>query len=180
MSRKECSLALVGLTAVSVLSHLCSLRRYLQYIMVTLAVLRIFSGHQQKKPCLQVVVQTKLSQYLTQEKGLKPCCRCVAVIISRAFCSRLQQLTALLHAAFCALLPGLLRILIMTGRTPCCCCCCRIIIQVSAADCDVNVISWNVLVSYMLASGADDGGLRVWDLRAFKEGGFVTHFNFHK
>jgi hypothetical protein len=32
----------------------------------------------------------------------------------------------------------------------------------------------------MLASGADDGGLRVWDLRAFKEGGFVSQFNTHR
>eukprot|EP00879_Flechtneria_rotunda_P014031 GHRR01014658.1.p1 GENE.GHRR01014658.1~~GHRR01014658.1.p1 ORF type:complete len:366 (+),score=106.34 GHRR01014658.1:218-1315(+) len=53
-------------------------------------------------------------------------------------------------------------------------------LQVLAAGCDVNVISWNRLVAYMLASGADDGGLRVWDLRSFKEGGFVSQFNFHK
>lgn len=54
------------------------------------------------------------------------------------------------------------------------------LLQVAAADCDVNVISWNRLVSYMLASGADDGGLRVWDLRTFKEGAFVSQFNYHK
>jgi WD40 repeat protein len=52
--------------------------------------------------------------------------------------------------------------------------------QVPAAECDVNVISWNRLVGYMLASGADDGGLRVWDLRAFKEGGFVSQLNTHR
>jgi hypothetical protein len=32
----------------------------------------------------------------------------------------------------------------------------------------------------MLASGADDGGLRVWDLRSFKDGAFVSQFNFHR
>ncbi|KAF6264703.1 WD40-repeat-containing domain protein [Scenedesmus sp. NREL 46B-D3] len=56
----------------------------------------------------------------------------------------------------------------------------KAMLQVPAADCDVNVISWNRLVGYMLASGADDGGLRVWDLRAFREGGFVSQFNFHR
>jgi len=35
-----------------------------------------------------------------------------------------------------------------------------------AADCDINVISWNKLVSHLLASGADDGTFRVWDLRS--------------
>lgn len=44
----------------------------------------------------------------------------------------------------------------------------------------MNVLSWNALVGYMLASGADDGGLRVWDLRSFREGGFVSQFNFHR
>lgn len=53
-------------------------------------------------------------------------------------------------------------------------------LQVPASDTDVNVISWNRLVGYMLASGDDAGALRVWDLRAFKEGGFVSQFNFHK
>eukprot|EP00878_Enallax_costatus_P033373 GHUV01036797.1.p1 GENE.GHUV01036797.1~~GHUV01036797.1.p1 ORF type:complete len:463 (+),score=125.34 GHUV01036797.1:104-1492(+) len=56
----------------------------------------------------------------------------------------------------------------------------KAMLQVPAADCDVNVISWNRLVSYMLASGADDGGMRVWDLRNFKEGGFISQFNFHR
>jgi WD40 repeat protein len=36
-----------------------------------------------------------------------------------------------------------------------------------AHDSDVNVISWNRLVAYMLASGSDDGGLKIWDLRSF-------------
>ncbi len=42
-------------------------------------------------------------------------------------------------------------------------------ITVAAHDTDVNVISWNRLVTYMLASGADDGTLRIWDLRAFSQ-----------
>ncbi|KAF8065712.1 grwd1 [Scenedesmus sp. PABB004] len=56
----------------------------------------------------------------------------------------------------------------------------RAMLQVPAAECDVNVLSWNRLVTYMLASGADDGGLRVWDLRSFKAGGHVSQFNFHR
>lgn len=31
---------------------------------------------------------------------------------------------------------------------------------------DVNVIAWNSLVSYLLASGSDDCSFKVWDLRA--------------
>lgn len=40
-----------------------------------------------------------------------------------------------------------------------------------AHDSDVNVISWNRGVTYMLASGADDGCIRIWDLRTFASGG---------
>ena len=36
---------------------------------------------------------------------------------------------------------------------------------------DVNVIGWNKLVSNLLATGADDGTLCVWDLRHFGGGG---------
>jgi WD40 repeat protein len=41
-------------------------------------------------------------------------------------------------------------------------------LTVNAHDADVNVISWNRLATYMLASGGDDGTLRIWDLRNFK------------
>ena len=34
-----------------------------------------------------------------------------------------------------------------------------------AHDCDVNVISWNTTVKYLLASGDDKGEFRIWDLR---------------
>lgn len=32
----------------------------------------------------------------------------------------------------------------------------------------------------MVASGADDGTLRIWDLRSFSHDGQVSHFAFHK
>jgi len=38
-----------------------------------------------------------------------------------------------------------------------------------AHDSDVNVVSWNGLVTYMMASGADDGSIRIWDLRSFSQ-----------
>lgn len=49
---------------------------------------------------------------------------------------------------------------------------------IAAHDADVNVISWNALTSYMLASGGDDGALRIWDLRALPT--YVANFTFHK
>lgn len=36
-----------------------------------------------------------------------------------------------------------------------------------AHDADVNVLSWNRVVGYMMASGSDDGSLKIWDLRSF-------------
>lgn len=39
-----------------------------------------------------------------------------------------------------------------------------------AHDQDVNVISWNKGVEYLLLSGGDEGGLKVWDLRNLKTG----------
>lgn len=38
-------------------------------------------------------------------------------------------------------------------------------IAIPAHDTDVNVLSWNALNSTLLASGADDGCFKVWDLR---------------
>jgi ribosome assembly protein RRB1 len=43
------------------------------------------------------------------------------------------------------------------------------VVSVEAHDQDVNVISWNKGVEYLLLSGGDEGGLKVWDLRMFKE-----------
>ncbi|KAF6766607.1 glutamate-rich WD repeat containing 1 [Ephemerocybe angulata] len=40
-----------------------------------------------------------------------------------------------------------------------------------AHESDVNVISWNRLTSYLLLSGGDEGGIKVWDLRNIKKAG---------
>ncbi|KAK8861511.1 hypothetical protein IAR55_002332 [Kwoniella newhampshirensis] len=42
------------------------------------------------------------------------------------------------------------------------------VVSVEAHEQDVNVISWNKGVEYLLVSGGDEGGLKVWDLRMFK------------
>ena len=47
-------------------------------------------------------------------------------------------------------------------------------ISVNAHEADVNVLSWSHMVTYMLASGGDDGAMRVWDLRNIKEHGHVV------
>lgn len=49
-----------------------------------------------------------------------------------------------------------------------------------AHEADVNVISWNRLAAFMLASGGDDGTLRVWDLRSFAAGQHVAKFAHHR
>lgn len=43
-----------------------------------------------------------------------------------------------------------------------------------AHESDVNVISWNHLSSYLLLSGGDEGGIKVWDLRNIKKSGCVS------
>ena len=72
-------------------------------------------------------------------------------------------------------------------------------LSVQAHESDVNVMSWNRRVNYMLATGADDGGVRIWDLRAFgsqttasssvsgvagvsekERPAFVANFQFHR
>ena len=41
-------------------------------------------------------------------------------------------------------------------------------ITVKVHDVDVNVMSWNSLVPFLLVTGADDGSFKVWDFRSFK------------
>ena len=52
-------------------------------------------------------------------------------------------------------------------------------VRVHAAT-DVNVLSWNRLASCMLASGADDGVFRIWDLRSFADDAAVASFSYHR
>jgi len=51
---------------------------------------------------------------------------------------------------------------------------------VVAHESDVNAIAWNKKVAYLLASGSDDKTLKIWDLRNFKTGQSVAHFNYHR
>ncbi|KAJ3213243.1 Glutamate-rich WD repeat-containing protein 1 [Dinochytrium kinnereticum] len=39
-------------------------------------------------------------------------------------------------------------------------------ISFQAHDCDVNVITWNRITDYLIASGCDSGAFSVWDLRS--------------
>jgi len=53
-----------------------------------------------------------------------------------------------------------------------------------AHESDVNVLSWNTKTSYLMVTGGDEGGLKVWDLRNLKnsKGGSpspVASFNWH-
>uniref|UniRef100_A0A7S4P5V3 Histone-binding protein RBBP4-like N-terminal domain-containing protein n=1 Tax=Guillardia theta TaxID=55529 RepID=A0A7S4P5V3_GUITH len=52
-------------------------------------------------------------------------------------------------------------------------------LSVKASDCDINVITWNHKVPYLLASGDDKGNFRVWDLRNFQNGQPVANFDWH-
>lgn len=55
-------------------------------------------------------------------------------------------------------------------------------LRVKTHDADVNVMSWNRLANCMVATGADDGSLRIWDLRNFSETNpqFIANFTFHR
>ncbi|KLO20713.1 WD40 repeat-like protein [Schizopora paradoxa] len=52
-----------------------------------------------------------------------------------------------------------------------------------AHESDVNVISWNKTTSYLLLSGGDEGGIKVWDFRNLKDSSTpspVASFTWHK
>jgi ribosome assembly protein RRB1 len=53
-------------------------------------------------------------------------------------------------------------------------------LRTEAHECDVNVLSWNRLAPAMLASGADNGCFRIWDLRSFAQHRFVANFKYHR
>jgi ribosome assembly protein RRB1 len=58
-------------------------------------------------------------------------------------------------------------------------------INVVASTVDVNVLSWNPSVSYLLVTGDDTGATKVWDLRQFKRddtnsAATVAEFTWHK
>jgi len=50
---------------------------------------------------------------------------------------------------------------------------------INAHDCDVNVISWNKKSPVLIASGADDGSFKVWDLRYIGQQA-ITSISWHK
>ena len=45
---------------------------------------------------------------------------------------------------------------------------------------DVNVLSWRSVVGHMLASGGDEGVLKVWDLRTLATGKHLANFAHHR
>lgn len=53
-----------------------------------------------------------------------------------------------------------------------------------AHESDINVMSWNRGTSYLLATGGDEGGIKIWDLRNLKGAAAappspVAHFTWH-
>lgn len=54
----------------------------------------------------------------------------------------------------------------------------RAAIQQTISDCDVNVISWNRITPFLMASGDDVGRLAVWDLRQLSNA--AASFQWHK
>ena len=55
-------------------------------------------------------------------------------------------------------------------------------ISVKASEVDVNVLSWNTSVAYLMVTGDDSGATKVWDLRQFQAGKDMTvaQFSWHK
>jgi ribosome assembly protein RRB1 len=53
-------------------------------------------------------------------------------------------------------------------------------ISVNAHDDDINVLSWNHNVNYLLATGCDDGSFKVWDLRIIRQAQPLANFRFHR
>jgi len=51
-------------------------------------------------------------------------------------------------------------------------------LTINAHECDVNVISWNKKAANLLASGADDGSFKVWDMR-FPKDEAITNILWH-
>lgn len=49
---------------------------------------------------------------------------------------------------------------------------------IQAHDCDVNVLSWNPVVSDLLLSGGDDGCFKCWDARFPKD--VMANFHWHQ
>lgn len=52
-------------------------------------------------------------------------------------------------------------------------------VLIKAHNCDVNVISWNKKSPVLIASGADDGSFKVWDLRHVSQPA-ITSIHWHK
>ena len=50
-------------------------------------------------------------------------------------------------------------------------------IQVSNVD--VNVISWSTASPNLIASGTEDGGVQVWDIRKLSKGRSIADIKFH-
>ena len=53
-------------------------------------------------------------------------------------------------------------------------------ISTKVSSTDINVIAWNHLVTNLLATGADDGELSIFDLRRFKNGDPLAKFSTSK
>jgi ribosome assembly protein RRB1 len=58
-------------------------------------------------------------------------------------------------------------------------------IKMQASQVDVNVLSWNKSVSYLMVTGDDNGTSKIWDLRQFKadapsKDSVVAEFSWHK